>query len=129
MQDVQLFTGDALEPKQERAVVELMRQPAIRDAAAAVGVAESTIYRWLKEPAFADRYRAARRDALEHATAQLHKAASEAVTTLIRIAGDTSAPASSQVAAANHILNWAYKAEHHEELESLLDELKEFSGE
>ncbi len=125
MQDVQLFTEDTLEPKQERAIIELLQRPTIREAAAEVGVNESTIYRWMKEPAFASRWREARREALEHATAQLHKAASEAVATLVRVAGDMSAPASSQVAAANHILSWAYKAEHHEELNALLAELEE----
>lgn len=123
MQDVHEF--EQLEQKQQRAVIALLESPTNGKAAEAAGIHESTLYRWLKEPGFAAVYRAARRDALAHATARLQTAASGAVATLEAVSGDTKAPASSRVSAASKILDMAYKVDQLEEIEALLDELKE----
>jgi DNA-binding MurR/RpiR family transcriptional regulator len=116
---------DLLEPKQQRAVVELLNQPTIRDAAKAAGVAESTLHRWLKAPDFAGAYRAARRDALEQATATLQRIASKAAATLERVMDDPKASNPSKIAAARTALDFAYKANDLAEIAALLDEIKE----
>jgi len=122
MLDTEVFDG--LEPKQQRAVAELMARPTVRDAASAAGVHESTLYRWLRDPAFADAYRAARSEALQHATARLKALASTFVATLEGVAGDPDAPASSRVAAAKTGLEFAYRADMYEDIQAMIEELK-----
>lgn len=115
---------EQLSDKQQKAVIELLQQPSIAKAADAAGVGRSTLYLWLKQPDFAEAYRAARSEALSHATARLQQAASGAVDTLDRLASNQNAPASAQVAAASKILEFAYRADRLAEIEALLEELK-----
>ena len=68
----------------DQAVLALLAHPTIPEAAAACGVGEATLWRWLQEPAFAERYRAARRQVVEGAIASLQQTASEAAATLKR---------------------------------------------
>ena len=61
-----------------------MLQPTITAAAAAVGIGEATLHRWLREPAFRAAYRQARRQSVESAVALLQCAGTPAVATLLR---------------------------------------------
>jgi hypothetical protein len=56
-----------LSEKQEHALAAMMSQPTIRDAARISDISESTIYRFKREAAFREAYRAARRDAIAQA--------------------------------------------------------------
>jgi hypothetical protein len=60
-----------LEPGQERAIIALLSEPTLKAAAASASISETTLWRWLREPAFKDAYRKARSDALAQATAKL----------------------------------------------------------
>lgn len=51
------------------------------------GASEVTLWRWMQRPDFADRYRAARRTALEGAITHLQQAAGEAAAALRRNLG------------------------------------------
>jgi hypothetical protein len=97
--------GEKLERKQELAIVALLQQPPVEEAATAVGVAPVTLWRWLQQPDFGEQYRAARRQVLEHAVTQLQQAASEAVGTLTR--NLTCGVPSVEVRAAQAILDQA----------------------
>ncbi len=74
--------GEKLGRKDEQAILALLTRPTIPEAAKACGVGEATLWRWMQEPEFRDRYRQARRQVLEGAIASLQQAAGEAATTL-----------------------------------------------
>ena len=67
---------------QEQAILALLTRPSIPEAAEVCGIGEATLWRWMQEPEFRDRYRQARRQVLEGAIASLQQAAGEAATTL-----------------------------------------------
>lgn len=117
---------DYLSDKQQKCVVALLAEPTIAAAAAAAGCSERTVYRWLKDPDFAAAYRAARRDALEQATANLQRIASKAATTLEQVLDDQKAANNSKIAAARATLDYAYKANDLAEIAALLDELNAY---
>jgi hypothetical protein len=76
--------GDKLSRKQEEAVAALLQHPTLRRAAAAAGVDEKTLRKWLKLPAFLIAYRAARRQVVEAAIGHLQRATAAAVKALRR---------------------------------------------
>jgi hypothetical protein len=71
--------------KQEETIAALLSSASIPQAATKVGIDESTVDRWLKDPEFRGRYRAARRELVEHSVSLLQRAAGAAVTTLIQL--------------------------------------------
>jgi transposase-like protein len=72
-------------PRQaEAAIAALLTEPTVEAAARRVGVNESTLLRWLKEPEFGTEYRAARRLVVESAIGRLQQAATQAVDALAR---------------------------------------------
>jgi hypothetical protein len=87
--------------KQEDAIVALLTQRNVEDAARSAGIAPKTLLRWMKQPEFDAAYRAARRDGFRQSVARLQQASSAAVTTLLKIMVDTNAPASTRVRAAD----------------------------
>ncbi|MDQ3685656.1 MAG: hypothetical protein M3430_08640 [Acidobacteriota bacterium] len=93
-----------LSPKQERALVALLDCGEIKAAAKAAGINEATLWRWLQLSDFQSRYRAARRQLVETAIAQLQSDCTIAARVLREVAEDREAPASSRVAAARAIL-------------------------
>jgi transposase-like protein len=76
--------GEKLSRKQEQAIGALLTEPTISAAAAAVGIGEATLRRWMKLDDFTTEYRAARRQVVEQATARLQQASSGAVDTLVK---------------------------------------------
>src|SRR6478736_1279573 len=68
-----------LNHREDMALVALLTEPTIADAAQRTGVGEATLYRWLQHPEFQAKYHAVRRLLLEHAITQLQAATSEAV--------------------------------------------------
>ncbi len=96
--------GEKLTPKQERALVALLDCGEIKKAAEIAEVGEVTLWRWLQAPEFQSRYRAARRQLVETAIAQLQSDCTVAARVLREVAEDKEAPASSRVAAARTIL-------------------------
>jgi hypothetical protein len=122
-------TEDKLSAKQERALLALLDCGETKKAAGIAGVVETTLWRWLQLPGFQARYRAARRQLVETAIAQLQSDCTIAVRVLREVAEDTDAPASSRVAAAKTILEQSVSAielmdlqERIERLEDLLPE-------
>ena len=74
--------------KKEEAIVALLTQRNVEEAARAIGVAPKTLLRWMKEPEFESAYRAARHDAFKQSIARLQQATSAAVTTLLKVMVD-----------------------------------------
>jgi hypothetical protein len=108
--------GEKLTRKQDQAIAALITCPSILDAARQSGIAEVTLYRWLKLAGFQAGYTAARRAVVQQAIVQVQQATGEAVETLRAIMHDPEAPASARVSAAKTILETAVKAVELEDL-------------
>lgn len=118
----------ALTAKQEKAVVCLLNEPTVTKAAAAAGVGERTLYRWLDEPAFAAAYRKARRQAFGQSIALTQRYSPMAVQVLARIANDLSAPMSARVSAAQALLRHGRDAIELDDLAARIEELEAERG-
>src|ERR1700693_1436659 len=88
----------------EDAIAALLTHRNIEEAAGAVGISPKTLLRWMKEPEFDAAYREARRAAFGQSIARLQQASGAAVTTLLKVMLDQTAPASSRVRAADSVL-------------------------
>jgi hypothetical protein len=111
--------------KQEQAIAALLTCSSIADAVQQCGMAESTLYRWLKETAFRAAYREARRQVVQQAIGQLQQATGTAVQTLVTIMQYAEASASAKVSAAKAILETAVKAVEIEDLAARISALEQ----
>jgi len=102
--------GSKSDRKRDEAIEALLSQRGIEEAARAVGIASSTLRRWLNQPEFDAAYREAKRQALSQTLARLQQASSAAASTLIKLTLDPSTPAATKERAANSILDRAEKA-------------------
>src|SRR5438105_4527730 len=109
--------GSKFGRKKEEAIAALLTQRNIEEAARAAGIGKHTLIRWLKLPEFQTAYREARRAAVSQSNARLQQASSAAVSTLLKIMVDASAPASARVRAADRILERAKQGMENEDIE------------
>jgi len=116
--------GANLTRKQEDAIIALLSNPRIEDAARAAGASPRTLMRWLKEPVFEKAYMKARRTAFRHSLARLQQMSGAAVSTLGKIMVDQSSPASTRVRAAECIINQGAKAIEIEDIDARVSELE-----
>jgi hypothetical protein len=100
--------GSRRPQREDAALSALLAEPTIAAAAQAAGISERTLVRWLAQPDFKARYRAARRQLVEAAIGRLQQAATQAVDALTR--NLTCGVPSSEIAAAKAILDNAIKA-------------------
>lgn len=124
-QDATHKGDDALTVAQHRAVVALLTEPTLQDAAKSVGVDRSTIYRWFQQPAFQVAYREARHQALSRATARLQQISSEAVEVLREVMNDQAAQPAARVGAAKTVLDMALEATEVEDLSARVEALEQ----
>ena len=99
------MSENALSPRQLRAVNALLVHPTIAAAAGVLGVAPSTIYRWLSEPLFRATLAQAEGEAVAAAGRRLAMLAETALDELGRAMLDPATPAPTRVRAAEVILN------------------------
>ena len=78
--------GQKLTSKQEALIAALLTEPNYAAAATKAGVGQTTLYRWLRLPAFRTAYREARRELVETAIGRVQAAAGQAVETLVAVA-------------------------------------------
>ena len=116
--------GEKLSRNQERAIAALLTHPTMSKAAAAAGVGEVTLWRWMQIPEFKEQYRLARREAVSQAVGHLQGACSVAVLALTDISQDVNCPASARVSAAKSILELALKGVELEDLAVRVEELE-----
>lgn len=116
--------GSKFARKQEQAIVALLTQRNIDEAANSVGVAPNTLLKWMKQPEFDAAYRNARRLAFRQSVVRLQQASGAAVTTLLKIMVDQNAPHSTRVRAADSVLDHAAKAIEIEDIEARVSELE-----
>src|SRR5215207_10360293 len=100
--------GSKRAQREEAAIVGLLSEPTIDAAARKVGIGETTLLRWMAEPEFKARLRAARRSVVEGAIGRLQQAATQAVDALTR--NLTCGIPAVEVGAAKSVLDQALKA-------------------
>lgn len=91
----------------EPAIAALLASSTIVEASAKIGVDESTLRAWMKEPDFQSEFRQARRDLVIHAVAKLCQHTGAAIETLFNALNDDNANA--RVRAADLLLSHAAK--------------------
>ena len=110
--------GEKIGRKKEEAIVALPSQPGVEQAARVVGIGPKTLLRWLQNPEFKAAYHEARREAFGQATSRLQQASSAAVSTILKIMLDQTAPVSSRLRAAESVVAHAAKAIEIEDIEA-----------
>ena len=116
----------ALSPKQQRALEALLTRPTMKEAAAAAGVSETTLWRYMKDPAFSGELREARRLAYDHTIARLQRDSGDAVTVLRGLMMKEDAPAAARVSAARTLLDYADRFAEVDDLRGRLEELEDY---
>ena len=116
--------GTKFRRKKEEAILALLTQQNVDEAAKTIGIAPNTLLNWLKLPEFDAAYREARRLAFRQSVARLQQASSAAVSTLLKVMVDPSTPASTKVRAADSVLDHAAKAIEIEDIEARVSELE-----
>jgi hypothetical protein len=101
----------------------LLTHRTLEEAARAVGIAPNTLVRWQQEPEFEKAYRKARRAAFGQCSARLQQASGAAVSAVLKIMVDPSAPASTRCA-ADIVLAHPAKAIEIEDIEARVSELE-----
>jgi transposase-like protein len=117
-----------LPQKRMDAIVALLNKQTVRDAAQAVGIGETTLYRWLNDSAFQKAYRDAKFEVVQQTLSQLQRASGEAARVLQEIMTDSKVSAYTRVAAARIILETSIKAVEIDTLEARITKLEEFIG-
>jgi len=110
--------------RKEEAIVALLSQRNVEEAARVADIPPRTLYRWLTEPEFQTAYREARRAAFGQAIARLHQGSSAAATTLLKLMLDSATPPSTRARCAETVLNQATKAIEIEDIEARVAELE-----
>src|SRR5688572_15484162 len=90
---------DGLSGPQAKAVEALLQEPTLGRAAAAAGVSERSLRRWLSDGPFKAAVLAARREAFGQAIGLTQKYAPVAVATLVKVMNDSGSTASAKVTA------------------------------
>jgi hypothetical protein len=120
--------SDKVSRKWETAIAALLTHGSLAQSAAASNIGESTLRRWLKDPAFYVAYSEAKRQLLEGTINRLRSIGSDAVTALHEVAVDKTGPAGARVSAGRSILEILLRAVEVQDLADRLDKLEEAMG-
>lgn len=121
--------GDKFNHKWEKAIIGLLTKPDLATAAEFANISTNTLLRWLNIPDFADKYSAAKREALKQALSKLQQASGEAVETLREVSNDVAATPSARVTAAKSIIEMSIKIVELDEIEKRISELEKIAKE
>ena len=116
--------GSKLSAKQHRALSALLTSKSVAEAAAATGLGERTIYRWLTDPAFRQALSAAEGDLIDAATRRLLTLQGTALDTLEAVLGDEDASAGVRIRAAQMVLDHLLKLRELRDIEQRLQALE-----
>jgi hypothetical protein len=114
--------GEKLSRKCNAAITALLTQPTLADAAASVGISETTLWRWLQRDDFRLKLRQAQETVFDGALKNLQSLTSEAVICLQR--NLRCKRPSVQVQAARTILHFSLKSRELFDLETRISELE-----
>jgi hypothetical protein len=111
--------------QREQLILALLQQPGLEKAATSIGISSATAWRMTKTVEFKEEYRQARREAFSQLLGRLQHGAGAAVSTLLKIMLDVSAPWASRVRAADRVLGYAESALELEDIQVRLARLEE----
>ena len=114
---------DTLPPKQRKAIAAILAQPTIEKAAAAAGISERQLYRWLESPAFKAELKAAEDDLITAAGNRLTAGLNMALDALAELVTGAESEAVKRAAAAEWI-NQAFKIQELRTLTERIDVLE-----
>ena len=114
--------GEKLSRKCNAAIAALLTQPTLADAAASVGISETTLWRWMQRDDFRRKLRQAQETVFDGALKKLQSLTTEAVRCLNRNL-NCKRP-SVQVLAARTILHFSLKSRELFDLETRISELE-----
>jgi len=117
--------GEKRGRREEQAIAALLSEPTIEAAAKKAGISESSLLRWMAVPSFQERYRAARRQVVEHAVSRLQQATSEAVDALQR--NLTCGTPAAEIAAAKATIDFSLKAIELTDLAERIEQLEQLA--
>ena len=117
--------GSKFGRKKDEAIVALLTQRNVEEAAKSIGIATTTLMNWMKLPEFDGAYREARRAAFSQSVARLQQASSAAVTTLLKVMIDPATPHSTRVRAADSVLSHSARAIEIEDVEARVSALEQ----
>ena len=95
--------------KRELLLAALLTNPTVKEAAASVGIPETTAYNWLRKPDFSDEYKQRKRQAVAEASDYLQSKIGEATRIISEIMGDVETSPQVRLSAAKAIIDTAYK--------------------
>jgi hypothetical protein len=110
--------------KKEQAIAALLTHRTTEEAALAVGIGISTLWRWMKEREFKAAYLQARREAVSQAVARIQQATGAAGVTILKLMTDPSVPAAVRLRAAECVFGMAVKGIETEDIEARVAELE-----
>jgi len=110
--------------KMERIARALFEHGTTQKAAAALGIAEVTVWRWKQKPEFREVYNAVRREALAGSSSRLLQGSSAAATTILKVMVDPNTSAAVRVHAAQRVLEHAEKTFELEDLAVRIERLE-----
>jgi len=114
----------ALSRKKSKAILALLENRTVGEAAESVGVGQSTLFRWMQDHNFQRHYLQAKRRVIDQAITQLQKMTGEAVQVLNKIMIDDTNPPTSRIACAKAILDNSLKGFELEDLATRIDALE-----
>lgn len=117
-----------LSGKQAHALNALLTCGTLTDAAKQSGVGTRTLFRYLKDPAFIECYRAARAEQVRQAVCQVQRIGAKAAKVLEQVLDDAFAKPSARVMAARTVLDLGLRAVEMEDLEARLSALEAQTG-
>src|SRR3984957_14169992 len=111
--------------KREEAIIALLSQRSVEDAARACNTPIRRLYRWMTETEFDAAFRAARRKADGQSVSRLQQGSAAAATTLLKVMVNPATPASMRLRAAEAVLTHAAKAIEIEDIEARVAALEQ----
>ena len=114
----------SLSSRQQKAIIALVTEPTLTQAAKSAEVGERTLRRWLHDATFNKAYRTARRESFSQALALALRYTPLAINTLGKLASDTMTPPSSRVSACNGILKFARDSIELDDLQARIEALE-----
>ena len=110
--------------KRELILTALLSNPTVREASAAVGVPEQTIYSWLRKPEFKAEYEKRKRELMDDTRSYLQVRLQEANAVVFSIMHDSEAPSQTRLNAARTVFEYCANLTEQADIISRLDVLE-----
>jgi DNA-binding MurR/RpiR family transcriptional regulator len=116
--------GEKRSRKQDIAILALLSETTMKEAAEKTGISEATLWRWMQKADFKELYQEAKRQAVSHATSRLRQSMTIAVDALIEMAENAKTPAMARASACRTLLEFGFKAHEMEDLQERVERLE-----